>query len=566
MRLSRSRTPLSRTISYKVYSVDIERYVNVDLASEREAFDAALAELGATRAVERMWAHDPTLWKPDPKDDVELSNRLGWLTLPDDFLKLSQATELEALARRAREERIRHVVVCGMGGSSLAPEVFRITFGSAPGSPELIVLDSTDPTAVRMVDATIDPGRTLFLISSKSGGTIEVMSCLAHFWKLTGEQGDHFYAVTDPGTSLERLARDRQFRAVFLNPTEIGGRYSALSFFGLVPAALIGIDVQRLLEAAVRERALCAADHPPERNSGAFLGAFIGGLVRVGRDKLTLLTSPALTSFGLWVEQLIAESTGKEGTGIVPIVGEPFGAPEAYSADRCFVALRLDGDDNTALDRTVDALRGTHPIIVRQLRDRYELGAEMYCWEVATALAGALLHINAFDQPNVQESKDNTGRVLHSGTTDVPDGVQLAPADLAEFLAQLGDRDYFALHAYLTQTPEIEDHLQQLRQQVRDRRRVATTLEFGPRFLHSTGQLHKGGPPSGVFLQLTYQPVDDVDIPGQPYTFRTLFAAEALGDLLSLHQRGLRVARIDLGSDPLASLSAFSTQPSALEI
>jgi glucose-6-phosphate isomerase/transaldolase/glucose-6-phosphate isomerase len=544
--------------------VEIERYLSVDLATEREVFDAALAELGSTRAVERMWARDPTLWKPDAADDVELSNRLGWLTLPDDFLK--KVPEFEALARRTREEGVRHVVVCGMGGSSLAPEVFRITFGSAQGSPGLIVLDSTDPTAVRMVDMTIDPERTLFLISSKSGGTIEVMACLAHFWQLTREKGDRFYAVTDPGTSLERLAQERHFRGVFLNPTEIGGRYSALSYFGLVPAALSGVDVRRLLEAAVNERALCGPDRPPPNNSGAFLGAFMGGLARDRRDKLTLLTSPALTSFGLWVEQLIAESTGKEGTGIVPVVGEPFGSPEVYGKDRCFVALRLDGDDNVALDRTVEALRGKHPIIVRQLRDRYELGAEMYCWEVATALAGSLLHINPFDQPNVQESKDNTARVLQSRATAVPDDVVLAPSDLEEFLGKLRERDYFAIHAYLTQTPEIEERLQRLRKEVRDKHRVATTLSFGPRFLHSTGQLHKGGPPTGVFLQLTYQPVDDVEIPGQPYTFRTLFAAEALGDLLSLHQRGLRVARIDLGPNPLAGLSTLSIQHSALEI
>ena len=418
-----------------------------------------------------------------------------------------------------------------------------------------------------MVDATIDPNRTLFLISSKSGGTIEVMSCLAHFWALTGEQGDRFYAITDPGTSLDRLARERHFRGVFLNPTEIGGRYSALSYFGLVPAALIGVNVRRLLEAAVNERALCGADRPPPRNTGAYLGAFMGGLARNRRDKLTLLTSPALSSFGLWVEQLIAESTGKEGTGIVPIVGEPFGSPEVYGTDRCFVALRLEGDDNAALDRTVESLRvKKHPIVVRRLRDRYELGAEMYCWEVATALAGALLHINAFDQPNVQESKDNTARVLQSRTTEVPDDVVLTPSDLAEVMKKLRERDYFAIHAYLTQTPEIEECLQQLRRDVRDTHRVATTLGFGPRFLHSTGQLHKGGPSVGVFLQLTYQPVDDVDIPGQPYTFRTLFAAEALGDLLSLHERGLRVARIDLGPNPLAGLSALSHQQSALEI
>jgi glucose-6-phosphate isomerase/transaldolase/glucose-6-phosphate isomerase len=533
--------------------VEIERYLSVDLASEREVFNAALAELTRTRAVERMWTHDPTLWKPDAADDVELSNRLGWLTLPDDFL--GRLDELDRPARQAVKDGIRHVVVCGMGGSSLAPEVFRQTFGSTGGHPELIVLDFTDPTLIRMVDGSIDPSRTLFLISSKSGGTIEVMSFLAHFWALSHANGQQFYAITDPGTSLEKLANEYHFRDTFRNPTEIGGRYSALSFFGLVPAALSGVDVRRLLEAARHEKALCGPDRPPDRNSGAFLGAFIGGLARDRRDKLTLLTSPGLSSFGLWVEQLIAESTGKEGTGIIPVVGEPYGAPEAYYKDRCFVALRLEGDDNAALDRTIESLRGKFPLIVRSLADRYQMGAEMYCWEVATALAGALLHINPFDQPNVQESKDNTAAVLNTHKSELPDGSRLPIEDLPAFLGQAQPGDYVALQAYVTPLPEIEAKLQELRARIRDERKVATTLGFGPRFLHSTGQLHKGGPRSGVFVQLTYQPVDDVEIPGKPYTFGTLYAAQSLGDLLSLHGRGLRVARIELGTNPLRALS-----------
>jgi glucose-6-phosphate isomerase/transaldolase/glucose-6-phosphate isomerase len=534
--------------------MQIERYLSLDLASERSAFDTALSELEHTHAVERMWAHDPTLWKPNPADDVELSNRLGWLSLPDDFL--GRLDELERPARQAVADGMRHVVVCGMGGSSLAPEVFRQTLGSTSGHPELIVLDFTDPTLIRLVDRTIDPRRTLFLISSKSGGTIEVMSFLAHFWALTQANGQQFYAITDPGTSLARLAEERHFRGAFLNPTEIGGRYSALSFFGLVPAALSGVDVRRLLEAARTEKALCGPDRPPRDNSGAMLGAFMGGLARVGRDKLTLLASPGLSSFGLWVEQLIAESTGKEGTGIIPVVGEPFGAPESYSRDRCFVALRLEGDDNRALDRTIDSLRGKFPVIVRALRDTYELGAEMYCWEVATALAGALLHINPFDQPNVQESKDNTARVLQAHQTDLPAGIRIQLEELSTFLKQASPGDYVALQAYVTPLPEIEAKLQQLRARIRDDRKVATTLGFGPRFLHSTGQLHKGGPRSGVFVQMTYQPLEDVEIPGQPYTFGTLYAAQALGDLLSLHGRGLRVARIELGTNPLTALSS----------
>jgi glucose-6-phosphate isomerase/transaldolase/glucose-6-phosphate isomerase len=540
--------------------VPIERLLSVDLASEQLVFEAALAELRETRAVERMWAHDPTLWKPEQRDDVELSNRLGWLTLPDDFLQPERLYELTSYAEDIAREQIRNVVVCGMGGSSLAPEVFRQTFGAAKGHPESIVLDSTDPTFIRTIDATIDPNRTLFIISSKSGGTLEVMSFLAHFWDITGGNGQRFVAITDPDTSLERLARERNFRNIFLNPTEIGGRYSALSYFGLVPAALSGVDIRRLLTEAKHERELCGPDKPPEANSGAYLGAFIGGLARSRRDKLTLLTSPGLSSFGLWVEQLIAESTGKESTGVIPVVGEPFGRPDVYYHDRCFIALRLDGDDNTELDRTVDSLRGKQPIVVRSLEHRYQLGAEMYCWEVATALAGELLHINPFDQPNVQESKDNTARVLEQGLNKMgpPDDVVLAPEDLPAFLNQAEPGDYVAIQAYLTPLDDIEHRLQRVRAATRDSRRVATTLGFGPRFLHSTGQLHKGGPRRGVFIQLTYAPVDDVDIPGQPYTFGTLFAAQSLGDLLSLHERELRVARIDLGPNPLEGLAAIT--------
>jgi glucose-6-phosphate isomerase/transaldolase/glucose-6-phosphate isomerase len=377
------------------------------------------------------------------------------------------------------------------------------------------------------------------------------MSFFAHFWEIAGHRGEQFCAVTDPGTSLARLAGEHSFVKTFLNPTEIGGRYSALSYFGLVPAAVMGIDLARLLKGAVDERQRCSTE-APDQNPGAQLGAFFGGFARAGRDKLTVLTSPRIGSFGLWVEQLIAESTGKQGTGSVPIVGEPIGPPEVYGDDRCFVVLRLEGDDNTELDRAVVGLRERHPLVVRTLRDVYELGAEMYCWEVATALSGVLLGINPFDQPNVQESKDNTARVLREGLSAAPGTIE--PDALAAFVAQAQPGDYVAIQAYLTPTDDNEARLQRLRARIRDLRRVATTLGFGPRFLHSTGQLHKGGPPSGVFLQLTYAPSEDVPIPGQPFTFGTLLAAQALGDLQSLQSRGLRAARVDLGHDASGGL------------
>jgi glucose-6-phosphate isomerase len=522
--------------------------VSIVGASTTAVVDAALAELDQ-RAVPRMWARDPTLWKPRPEDDVELSDRLGWLTLPDDFL--ARVSELQQFVTAVTGRGIRHAVVCGMGGSSLAPEVFRITFSDRVRGLDVHVLDSTDPGAVRAVDRAIDASKTLFVISSKSGGTTEVMSFLAHFWDLAGANGEQFCAITDPGTSLERLARERSFSQVFLNPTDIGGRYSALSYFGLVPAALIGVDLERLLTSAREERRRCSAENPRE-NSGATLGAFFGGLANAGRDKLTVLTSPSLSSFGLWIEQLIAESTGKEGKGIIPIVNEPIGAPDVYGGDRCFVVLRVEGDDNTELDRAVSRLQASHPLMQRQLASVYELGAEMYCWEVATALAGALLGINPFDQPNVQESKDNTARVLSSGDTTPPESLDAEGA--ARFLGRAGEGDYISLHAYLPPTPETEAQLQRVRDVVRNRRRVATTVGFGPRFLHSTGQLHKGGPPSGVFLQLTYEPTEDVPIPGAPYSFATLIAAQVVGDLHSLLGHGRRAARIDLGRDVTAGL------------
>ncbi len=504
---------------------------------------SALHELADTHAVQRMWARDPTLWKARPEDDVELSNRLGWLTLPEDFL--AKANELTEFASQQAARGITHAVVCGMGGSSLAPEVFRITYPRSSGCPELHVLDFTDPGAVRAVDRAIDPAHTLFIISSKSGGTLEVMSFLAHFWELAQGRGEQFCAITDPGTSLDKLAHERGFSKVFLNPTEIGGRYSALSYFGLVPAALHGLDLDRLLRAAREAQQQCSVEDLA-RNPGAQLGAFFGAHARTGRDKLTVLTSPSIASFGLWVEQLIAESTGKESKGIVPIVGEPIGEPHVYSDDRCFVILRVDGDDNAALDEVAQRLQ---PALVRTLPDVYALGAEMYRWEVATALAGALLHINPFDQPNVQESKDNTNRALQAADTTQPE-----QADLATLIQQLKPGDYFSIHAYLTPTADTEARLQELRVKVRAKYRVATTLGFGPRFLHSTGQLHKGGPPSGVFLQLTYTPAEDVPIPGMAFSFGTLIAAQALGDWHSLHSRALRVARVDLNSDVAGGL------------
>ncbi len=505
--------------------------------------DAAIAvrldAMDAARVTRRIWARDPTVWTHDP-DTPEIRDRLGWLTVGKAMAQ--QVKPLAEFADQVRAEFTR-VVVCGMGGSSLAPEVLWRTFGAAPGYPALHVLDSTDPRAVRRVEQDGDLSRTLFVISSKSGTTQESDSFFRYFWERTGGRGTQFVAITDPGTPLERLAGERGFRRAFLNPADIGGRYSALSFFGLVPAALIGVDVATLLHRAHRMAEACAASVPPLENPAAWLGASLGEAALAGRDKATFVLSPGIVSFGLWVEQLIAESTGKEGKGILPVVEEPLGAPAVYGTDRVFVSMRLAGDDAPADASRLAALEGAgHPVVNLRLEDRYDLGQEFFRWEFATAVAGAALRINPFDQPNVAESKANTKAVLAKRAAPSPPATA---AELERFLAAVRPHDYLALMAYLPPTPENDRRLAAVRLRLRDRLKVATTLGYGPRFLHSTGQLHKGGPPAGHFLQITDPATDDLPIPGEPFGFGALEAAQAEGDLQALRARGRPAIRID---------------------
>jgi glucose-6-phosphate isomerase/transaldolase/glucose-6-phosphate isomerase len=372
-----------------------------------------LEDLAAGQVVERLWAKDHTLWKPDP---TEIDNRLGWLTVAEQMLE--QIGALRTFARSAKDSGYRDVVLLGMGGSSLGPEVLRCTFGSARGFPRLWVLDSTVPQVIVEVTRAIQPARTLFIVASKSGGTIEVMSLFAHFWELVSRTkgnrgGAQFIAITDPGTSLEKLASERGFWQTFANPPDIGGRYSVLSYFGLVPAALMGLDLARLVDRGIAMAEACRCHAPLDRNPGAYLGAIMGALGRQGRDKVTIVASPGISTFGLWAEQLLAESTGKEGKGLIPVAEEPLSRPSVYGRDRIFVYLRLKGDKNGRLDDHVAALeRVGHPVVRLELRDRYDLAAEFFRWEFATAVAGYFLGIHPFDQPNVQESKDNTHRVL----------------------------------------------------------------------------------------------------------------------------------------------------------
>jgi len=548
----------------------------------QDGVERALDAAQQHRVAERVWQKDATLWKPGTKkDDPEISGWLGWLRAPQ--VGLDAADDLLKFVDDVRREGFTHTVVLGMGGSSLAPEVFARTFeggGRRDGYPELLVLDSTDPANVLAIEHAVDLKRTLFIVSSKSGTTTEPNTFHAYFWERVkqagvAEPGRQFVAITDAGTPLEKLGNEQKFRRVFTNDPEIGGRYSALSFFGLVPAALAGIDIKELLRRAQAMAERCAAGVAPRENPGVWLGTILGELALAGHDKITFLPSSSLASFGLWGEQLLAESTGKEGKGLIPVAGEEPGLPAVYGDDRLFVYIRVCTDHDEALHEAVEALEEFgQPVVRLYLDDVLDLGAEFFRWEFATAVAGAVLGINPFDQPNVQESKDNTKRLLsefeRQGRLAEPEfeaavcdtqGAEVcrSTANLREFLASVKPGDYLAIMAYLPYEPGIEKALQDARLVLRNRLRVATTLGYGPRFLHSTGQLHKGGPNSGVFVQITAKSDVDAPVPGEKYSFAVLEAAQALGDLQSLQQHGRRVVRLHIEGDVLHALETLGT-------
>lgn len=539
--------------------------ISANLGSLQAIVESALKEMASTRVVARLWAKDHTLWKPEP---TEIANRLGWLKVAEQMRE--QVSPLRAFAQSVRAAGFRHVVLLGMGGSSLGPEVLRCTFGSARGYPRLWVLDSTVPGAVREVTQSIHPARTLFILASKSGGTIEVLSLFSHFWNLVARAhgntgGAQFIAITDPNTGLASLARERRFRTTFLNPPDIGGRYSVLSYFGLVPAALLGLDLKTLLGRGIAMAEACRPTVLLENNPGACLGAAMGILGRAGRDKVTVITSPKVASFGLWVEQLLAESTGKEGRGLIPIAGEPMGVLSVYGKDRLFVYLRLDGDANARGDRHVKALeQAGQPVIGLRLRDRYDLAAQFFLWEFATAVAGYFLSINPFDQPNVQESKENTNRILEEvrahGRLPREQGAS-RDGMFTDLLAKAAPGRFLAILAYMTPSRQADSAIKALRQSVLVRHHLPTTAGYGPRYLHSTGQLHKGGPNTGLFLQLIERMTPDMKVPGAPYTFGTLAQAQAVGDFQSLqiHQRA--VVAVRLGRQPIFTVRALARVP-----
>lgn len=562
----------------------LARSVQGQLAAFRSGVNAALAEAARERIVERIWSEDHTVWKPDPQ---EISNRLGWLRAAEAMH--AELPRLRALADEVRTAGYTHALLLGMGGSSLAPEVLRKTFGVEPGYLDLAVLDSTDPGAVAAWAERLDPQRTLFIVSTKSGGTVETFSFFRYFYNWTkravGEEaGKHFIAITDPGSRLAELGKQHDFRAVLLNDPNIGGRYSALSLFGLFPAALLGIDLDVLLDRGLRMAAACGSENRESsltQNPGVRLGVALAELADTGCDKATLITSPSICTFGDWVEQLVAESTGKENRGIVPVVGESVGEPDAYGKDRFFIYIRLAGDP--VLDVPMLAIESAgSPVMRIEMQDPYDLGAQFFLWEFATVVAGWRLRINPFDQPNVESAKvaarrmvaeyQQTGALPEPTPALIADGIQLfadSPArSLAEAWGQLiaaaRPGAYISIQAYIPPGTETDASLLALRTRLRERTGLAVTTGYGPRFLHSTGQLHKGDAGNGLFVQITASPPVDLPIPDEigseesGISFGILEAAQALGDRRALQEAGRRVIRFHIASDLLIGLARLT--------
>lgn len=553
------------------------------LGRYQPAVDAIFTEMIKNRVPQRLWQKDHTLWKPSAE---EITNRLGWLNSPRRMTGC--LGQINDLVQTVRQDGYTHALLFGMGGSSLAPEVFRKTFGVAKGFLDLAVLDSTDPGTVLAFSKKLDLTKTLFIVSTKSGGTVETFSFMRYFFNLavkrhgTAQAGRHFVAITDPGSALAELSSEYRFRETFLNDPEIGGRYSALSFFGLVPAALVGADTKQLLDRAVE-----AADHEnsprdlyADSVSGLYLGAAMGALARAGRDKLTFVFSSRIASFGDWLEQLVAESTGKDGKGILPVVGEPLGDSAVYGDDRVFVCIHLAGDEME--HEVIERLENEgHPIIKIVLRDIYDLGVQVFLWQVATAIACHILGVNPFDQPDVEVAKsmaremiaryremgylpDETPALRIEGIDIYGEVVAQSPGDALDvFLQSVLPNGYIALQAYLQPTADIDAALLRLRIGLRNHYRLATTAGYGPRYLHSTGQLHKGDGGGGMFIQLTVDDSSDVPIPdemvqtGSSVTFGTLKAAQALGDRQALRRAGRPVIRFHLGTDAAGGLKVL---------
>ncbi len=525
----------------------------------------------------KIWAHDATLWTGGDE-----AKWLGWLDIVDQ--QLARAGEFEALAQEIKQRGFKNALLLGMGGSSLCPEVMKLTFGKFDGFPELFVLDSTDPQQILDIQKKLDIPNTVFIVSSKSGSTLEPNIYKQYFYQVAGNNGSQFIAITDPGSKMEQVAKDDKFWKIFYGVKSIGGRYSALSDFGMIPAAVMGVDVRRFLESAKKMVDKCKLPEPSD-NPGVSLGITLGEHAQAGRDKVTLVASPPIADLGAWLEQLIAESTGKIGRGLIPVDREPLGSPGVYGLDRIFAYERYLPAAGAAEDNALKVLEHSgHTVIQLSVHDIYDLGQEFFRWEMAVAVAGSIIGIDPFDQPDVEASKIATRNLTTeyeekgSLPTEQPifeqDGIKLFTDEnnttelgthhsltsyLGHHLSRISPGDYFALLAYIEMNEEHEKALQHMRREVRDRYRVATCLGFGPRFLHSTGQAYKGGPNSGVFLQLTCDDAAELQVPGQKYTFSVVKAAQARGDFEVLAQRKRRALRIHLPADLKHGLEVLSS-------
>jgi len=552
------------------------------------AVKTTVADWQSGGKMQRLWQRDPSLWTGDDE-----AKWLGWLDITEE--QISHPVELRNLAKEVWSAGFKDVLLLGMGGSSLCPEVLRRTFGKTAGYPDLHVLDSTDPAQVKEFENKIDIARSLFIVSSKSGSTLEPNIFKQYFFERAkravgaDKAGSHFIAITDPGSKMQKVAEGDRFRHIFFGRSSIGGRYSALSNFGMVPAAVIGIDTKKFLDRTQEMVRACGPSAPIEENPGAVLGIILGAAAQSGRDKVTIITSPDISDLGAWLEQLLAESTGKVGKGIIPVDREQLAAPEVYGADRIFAYIHTEHATDVVVDAKVAALeKAGHPVVRISMADVYDLGAEFFRWEIATAVAGSIIGINAFNQPDVEASKtatrnltseyEKTGSlpaekpVLEDGGiklfTDEKNASALAKAaggekSLAGYikahLNRISPGDYLAVLGYIQMNAEHEKSLQAIRHAVRDKKHIATCLGFGPRFLHSTGQAYKGGPNSGVFLQVTCDDALDLPVPQQKYTFGAVKAAQARGDFQVLIERGRRALRVHLGADVNAGLAALGT-------
>ena len=529
---------------------------------QRAALQKTLDDWRRGGKIARLWARDASLWT-----GADESKWLGWLDIVEQ--QLDNASRFAQFAREVRERGFAHVLLLGMGGSSLCPEVHALSFGKQNGFPELHVLDSTDPAQLLAIERRIDLAHTLFIVSSKSGSTLEPNIFKQYFFERSGRDGSRFVAITDPGSKMQQVAERDGFWRVFFGVPSIGGRYSALSDFGMIPAAAMGVDVPMLAGLAQGMVQACAATQPGEQNPGLVLGAALGTLALNGRDKITLIASPGIHDLGAWLEQLLAESTGKIGKGLIPVDREPPGPPSVYGSDRVFVYERLETAPDEAQDRAVAALEAAgHPVVRLSVPDVYHLGAEFFRWEMATAVAGSILGINPFDQPDVEAAKVAARRLTSTfeQTGSLPpekDVLMIGGPGVVErlraHLASIRPGDYFALLAYIEMNAAHESALQQIRRKVRDAKKSATCLGFGPRFLHSTGQAYKGGPNTGVFVQITCDDARDVPVPGQKYTFGVVKAAQASGDLEVLRERGRRALHVHLGCDVAAGLAQLAS-------